>query len=1014
MKNLNPEPHLQDVGWYVLRTPLFPVVYQQSVAQCHTADDFKQLFDHPHFKEAIYLASPHLYHQFDKWLRGTITFRKDPEKEERKLLKSLLKYWLRATYRCTPFATFAGITAPGNLGNHTQITLGDIQRYNRIDAEYLYLATNELMKEDVQPQYRPSTSLYAYDAHSLRYFERITKVNPKKPDEYLYQYHFTKIDQNEYLEALLKFCETGATIPQMIAFLEQKGVDHDEAQAYVVEVVTSQMLTGDAQGATVGQEYQAQLLPKWTHGATLLSQLRQAQTQEDYQSLANKLTQLMRQKMPNIQKVISSFFHVDTIRQTQQNQLDQTVVDQLTQVVTTLANANPLPENYVLNQFKTDFQNRYGEAFVPLNQALDPENGIAYPSYKKALRIPFALLNLPFGRPKAPSETTITAWGRFVLERYLSFITTPQSVWSLTSDEINQHFKSPATSPIALPDTLSVMASLIGPQKIHLNSISISGTALLGRFCHADAHLAQKVAALHQHEQAVHPEILIAEITHNPAPPKTYNILNRPHRIRAYKLLVSSNPAYFTPEETIRTQDLWIGVVNQEIVLYDQSRQKRVLPRLTSAHNYTGSNYPLYQFLCDLAYQSYGVSHWDWGPLASQPFLPRVEIDDVVVSPARWVIKQPEDLDQPHIPTRFLLTYADHQLLIDQNIELAKEIVLDELKKRKSVILKEVLFEEYVVKDGQGQGYTNQIILPLKNKTPKPLRSNFNIAPNPLHLLGGRWVYFKIYCGVITAEELLKGKLSRLIEQLKEAQLIEQWFFIRYRDQEGTHLRIRLQTSSLTTPLFQLINQALEPAIASRKIRVVYDTYVTEAQRYGGSKNLLCCEQLFYHDSEMMVALLQKIDEDKGDDAEMFVVPLALKNIDTWLNDFGYELPQKYALTKKIAEGFRKEFKVGKILKKALANSYRSLQSLPPLGEGYHQLFAHRSQTMAPVVAQIQRHLDQGICQVPLDQLFASIAHMSLNRLFLEKPREQELLTYDCLEMNYKAQIARAQYPPKE
>ena len=135
---------LKSFGWYVLRTPLFPVSNIDLAYQANTPEDYKKLFDNELFKEAVYLASHHLYERFEKWLNGTIHWKKNPTKEEQKLIKSLLKYWLRASYRCTPFGTMAGVSNPAKFGEQTKIVLGDISRYNRIDAEYLFLATNEL------------------------------------------------------------------------------------------------------------------------------------------------------------------------------------------------------------------------------------------------------------------------------------------------------------------------------------------------------------------------------------------------------------------------------------------------------------------------------------------------------------------------------------------------------------------------------------------------------------------------------------------------------------------------------------------------------------------------------------------------------------------------------------------------------------------------------------------------------------------------------------------------------
>lgn len=1005
MKEINKTATIQAFGWYVLRTPLFSANQLDLLTHLHTAQDFKQLFDHPLFKEAVYLASPGLYGQFEKWLQGTIKFKKNPEKEEQKLIKSLLKYWLRAAYRCTPFATFASVSSPAPLASNTHIVVDNIVRYNRIDAMYLALATNELMAPTQEAVYRPNPSLYAYDQHSLRYFERITKVDPDAPYEYLYQYNFSKVDSNAYLQGLLKFCTSGATRQQMLQWLIEQGIDKTEAHEYIKEVIVSQLLTGSAQLSTIGQEYQEYLLPMFSQGKVLLEKIKTAQNIQDFQALTHTLTQRMARKLPEIQKVISSFFQVDTIRTTTHNQLAKTWAPKIAQVIDTLNQTVPPSVNQSLEKFKETFKARYQAEFIPLNQVLDPENGIPYPTQQSSLQAPFALLALPMLHAQSAHPIPHHPWQDFVLEQYLSTIKNNKKCLDLTSQEMRQVLLN--TDYPSLPDTLSAVVSLVAKDKVSLANVVPSGASLLGRFCHADAHLNTQVKTITDFEQAAHPDIIMAEIAHNPAHPKTYNISNRPGNIRKHKILLATNPAYFTDEEAIYLHDLLVGVVQQEIVLYDKKRQKRIVPQRSNAHNYVSSNYPLYQFLCDVSFQNTQVGHWSWGWLKNQAFLPRVEIDGIIVSPAQWRIQQLTDLDNAALPQKVVLSNADHQLLLDRKHELSQEILSDELKKHGTIVLEEYLFEELIVKNSNGQGYTNQFIIPFYNMSPQIISSRFPTSPGTLHSLGGQWVYLKIYCGKLTMDKLLKNEVYALAQTLQQDGVIQQWFFIRYTDKAGDHIRLRFQTPTLQPSIFKQINEVLQHYISSRKIRIVYDAYLSEEQRYGGKKSLQLCEQIFHWDSLAIVESLQLIEQDKEDKAGMYQVVLAMKNVDFLLSDFGYTLAQKLALVKQLAQRFKEEFKVDKSFKKSMAQAYRKLQTLDTLETAYDEVFQRRSAAIGPLLAQIKQYIDQGVCSGSPDHLFSSISHMSLNRLFLEKPRAQEMLTYDFLALRYQTTIAR-------
>lgn len=999
---------VEDFGWYVLRTPLFPIEYANLVKDCQSPDDFKKLFDHSLFKEAVYLASPGLFGQFEKWLQGTIKFRKNPEKEERKLIKSLLKYWLRASYRCTPFATFAGVSDPGKVTDKTHIKIGNVTRYNRIDAEYLYITNQVLQDPNHTVVYYPNPSLYTYDSKSFRYFERIVKVNPNKPNEYLYQYHFTKIDYNEYLDALLKQSTEGITRPQMVDFLTTKNIAKPDAIEYLDDLIESQILLDNTQMSTIGEEYQENLLRQFKTGQSLLQQIKQANKLEDYQQLANQLESLVVSHYPNIKKLLPVFFQVDSNREVESNEFSRQWIPKISKIVTVLSATNPHSPLSTLHQFKTDFQNRFGDQFIPLNQALDPDNGVLYPPQKRSLRRPFGLLNLPFPTNNTPAQPTLNRWNNFVLDKYIQSVTRGEQIIKLTTHEIKEKFKEQTPSEeVHLPNTLQVVTSLISQDKLYISSIGPSPTSLLGRFCHVNSAIHQAIQTLTKHEQAVQPEVVLAEIAHNPAHPKTYNITNRPGDIRKHKILVSANPAYFKPEEVIKIQDLVIGIAGQEIILYDTQRQKRVIPKLSNAHNYTNSNYPLYQLLCDLTLQDRLVTNWDWGVLANQSFLPRVEIDGIVVTPARWIIQQPQELDNPAIPKKVLLSLSDNQLLIDRDLPISREILLDTLDKQSSIIIEEQLFEDFVVKNAHQQGFTHQLIIPLKNTLTTSLKGQFEVGNDTVHYLGKQWVYLKIYCGVLTADELLREELFNLVQLLKAKKLIQGWFFIRYQDKGGYHIRIRFKVNTLQLNLINSINEVLHHYLVAHKIKLVYDTYIPEEQRYGGKENILLCEELFYHDSEAMIQLLNTLHEEKLDEAETYMIPLAMKNVDYLLDSFGYTLSQKLELISKLATAFRQEFKVGKTFKKALAKSHRTLDILKPLDTLYDIILQQRTEASREVIQQIHQNIAQGTCKTPLAQLFSSISHMSLNRLFLEKPREQEMVTYDFLAMQYKAQVAR-------
>src|SRR5690606_4683064 len=74
-------------------------------------------------------------------------------------------------------------------------------------------------------------------------------------------------------------------------------------------------------------------------------------------------------------------------------------------------------------------------------------------------------------------------------------------------------------------------------------------------------------------------------------------------------------------------------------VLWSRRLDRRVIPRLTCAHNITSNTVGVYRFLARLQSQ---IGHtwlmWSWGQVRGAPHLPRVVIGGAIVSRESWEI----------------------------------------------------------------------------------------------------------------------------------------------------------------------------------------------------------------------------------------------------------------------------------------------------------------------------------------------------------------------------------------
>ena len=124
--------------FYLLRTPLLPLHFLKQFDEMTLSQlgmRLKTVFADPLLQEAIYIASPDLYQELQKWLQGSIM----DEKGANKLVLSLFRYLLRMSSRCTPYGLFAGC-ALGMVDGTTRITLAlpaNHKKHCRLDMNYV-------------------------------------------------------------------------------------------------------------------------------------------------------------------------------------------------------------------------------------------------------------------------------------------------------------------------------------------------------------------------------------------------------------------------------------------------------------------------------------------------------------------------------------------------------------------------------------------------------------------------------------------------------------------------------------------------------------------------------------------------------------------------------------------------------------------------------------------------------------------------------------------------------------
>ncbi|SEW52060.1 lantibiotic dehydratase [Chitinophaga arvensicola] len=1018
-------------NFYIVRTPLLPVntiTQLFPVSKASLSPVIKNIFRDPYLREAIYIASPELYQELQKWLTDPA----EDGKAAQKLAAALYRYLLRMSSRCTPYGLFAGC-ATGALADHTAIRLADKythKKHSRLDMNYvaeLATAITAIPGIRAQLNYYPNNSLYAAGTQ-YRYAAYTVKNKIRN-------YYLTAVNDSPYLKKMLQTAATGATLTDIRDSIvsEEADISEEEAAAFTEELLQHQILVSELEPAVTGEEFFVHLVKrlKELNGTEALTATLDAIQQGLQQQQYTKVHQLVSTLLTNTSS--KDLVQTDLFVSATENTLSHTVINELTTQVSQLWKLGSQEPDNDLAAFCRAFRQRYEEQEMPLALVLDAEAGIGYGPGHNTDHTPLAD-DFHLSPPDTGGSHPRTLMQDFQLHLLQESLWQQKKVILLTREQLDT-FKEKATP--ALPASMYLMGSILsnsaeaidnGDYLFDMNGCSGPSAAnLLGRFCHGDEKLATHVKACLREEEAGDPEKIYAEIVHLPES-RTGNILMRP-RLREHEIVYLANSQ--TPEAMqLPLSDLLVSVRQNKVVMRSRRLNKIIVPRLSTAHNYK-QGLPVYKFLCDLQYQDYqtGIG-WHWQLPGDIPFYPRVQYGNIILSKSTWVLhkkkyaaltKAPveaymdifrEIRHQLALPRYVLIREGDNELPADLESEVSVHLLVTQLLKKEQVTLQEFLATPDIcwIKGPDGL-HTHELIIPLKNISPGKNKSTAPVFTNTTQLparkfyTGSEWLYVKLYAGTRSAENILKEKLLPLTQSLLEEKVIDQWFFIRYSDPDH-HLRIRFHHAA-HPQFWSIVLQRLYDISGNDASiqRIQTDTYEREIERYGGD-TMLFSEALFHLDSECVLGILQLLEEEEGENYRWL---LALRGIHMLLDDFGYTLSARSGLLHMLQQSFFEEHGGEKSLLLQLNNKYREemrkvSQILDPAQDNEQGIeaavdcFRTRS-------AGIQRLLS-GITLKNRDELLCSYIHMFLNRILLSNQRKQELVLYHFLSRYYASQLA--------
>lgn len=959
---------------------------------------------------------------------------------------ALVRYNVRMCTRSVPFGWFAGCGISKNL---RPVRIRQDRVHTRLDYLVLHQLAQrigEIPAVRSSLRYFTNTSLYQI-SDELRFVQY--NLAPRKRT-----YRSTSAIVTEGIDEILRTAQNGIDYLALVQSIAVRfKISEDQAQDYANSLIDNQLLYHELEPTIIGKDFVERLvsfvqrLPNYITTDTAVNELI-----DTVHELNDKLycinigqttileqgptvVSLLKPYVPNVQE--SRLFQVDSILSVTSNKDSATLIENkpFLKAISVLSKIADAESPNRLTYFTEQFIQRFGDQEVKLSLALDTQDGIDYLDQSSQIVSPL-LKELSANEPVPQLTLTRNAIQRFkweLLQRALY-----QGDYQVTlTDAMVSDFDD---SDINLPPSFSVIFQKIENNQLYFEKVGgESAVNLVNRFSYADLAIYELVQDIVDQEQYQNSDVILAEIIHLPES-RLGNVTFHPPS-KKFEIPYLAAPSVSTDFQ-LPLSDLYVSVKNNKVLLRSKRHNKRVIPRLSTAHNYHQSDVPVYRFLGDLQSQGLQTSlTFHWGVMSHHfPFLPRVVYKKAILHPATWQLNQ-VDLQslkeaeergeflsefgsfKKHwkLPQQFVLADGDNELYVDSEKSLLVNAWWDLVKKRSAVVLKEFFMPSDAVTNDAGEIHVHQLLAVLVKQEATYKGTNTkppSMVEVPRYFMpGSEWLCYKVYCGIATSDRILEEVLAPLINQLSEASRIDQWFFIRYADPDN-HLRVRLhlQNQGYLSEVMHKVEKSLRDTLKAGMISLLQiDTYSRELERYGGA-TIIETEVLFYHDSE---ATLQFLSLTEGDEREDLRWLWGLRSINELLNDFQLATSEKLTLLQRMKERFAHEFGVDKPLKLQLDKKYRThraaindmLALQDPSDEFYPlvEVLQTRSARHASAVTTLLEAQRTGKLSLSLTDLLQSYIHMSVNRLIPSQARFHELVLYDFLYRQYRSEVARSQ-----
>jgi hypothetical protein len=753
---------------------------------------------------ALEVASPALVDS----VQGLLAGQPVRPRAVRRLVLSLMRYLLRMRHRATPFGLFAGV-APARIGDRPHVRRGgDHRAFTRADAEWLDDVITMLERD---PELVRRLRVVADTSRVVR-GHRITvphRPGTEGPTE-------VTLRRTPPVETLLDLASTPVSVEDIVGKLlaDHPGTPVTVIEGMVAELIASGLLItslrapmtcDDALGQLVAQlsELRDPLPEHAAATAAALGQVHRLLTRHDT-TVRNGEQRALRAEAVRRMTALCSVTERPVAVHLRANHdvvLPEAVAREAESALEVMARISPFPAGPPAWQdYRVRFLERYSMgALVPLRDLVDPDIGLGFPAGYRA-----SVLSRPVLATTLRDEHLLALAQRATAERMREITLTEEDLTALTVGDVRQ-------APAHLELCFSVQAPTLewlrrGRFTLSVSGLSQSAGTMAGRFLplleRPDAdRMASAYAAL--------PTLTAgAERVQVSGPPLRRRIQNvgRAPAVLPLVLSLGEHEGVHGSGAGLDLDDLAVTADSQRLYLVSLSTGAIVEPSVMNAVELTNATHPLIRFLTEVHRSHVAVpAPFAWGAASRLPCLPEVRFGRTILSPASWRLTRrdlgPDDglgrlrrlVDwrcRYGVPRTVFLGSDDRRLRLDLDEPCHRQLLESELRRSGTVTLHEAP-EDSVF---GWLGRAHEIVMPFASAlppAPRPRTSAVLVRRESSRFPGvSPWAFLKVYCHPERSREILTAHLPVLFGDWEGGP--PPWWFTRYQDATGSHLRLRL------------------------------------------------------------------------------------------------------------------------------------------------------------------------------------------------------------------------------